>query len=155
MDVHVRRANPGEHRLLSEIAYQSKAHWGYSSADLAAWHAELTVSRESIRVQPTFVAELDDEVVGFFQLRVADRAQLEHFWVMPRSVRAGVGRAMLSRAVHEVGAAGHDTLRIDADPHAEAFYLACGARKVGERAAPIAAQPHRVRPQLELTIPQP
>jgi hypothetical protein len=38
-------------------------------------------------------------------------------------------------------------LRVDADPHAERFYLACGAVSIGTVAAPIAGQPDRVRPQ--------
>jgi hypothetical protein len=60
---------------------------------------------------------------------------------------------MLSAALREVHAAGLDQLQIDADPNAEPFYVACGARRVGERPAPIAAQPLRVRPQLVLAIP--
>jgi hypothetical protein len=40
---------------------------------------------------------------------------------------------------------------IDADPHAEAFYRACGALRIGGVAAPIDGQPQRVRPQLVLS----
>lgn len=49
-------------------------------------------------------------------------------------------------------------ITIDADPNAEAFYLACGVIRVGHVAAPIFADPSRVRPQLSLPIstsPQP
>ena len=43
-------------------------------------------------------------------------------------------------------------LAIDADPNAEAFYLANGARRVGEDAAPIEGLPGRTRPQLLLPV---
>ena len=38
--MHIRAAQPGEHRWLSEIARLAKAHWGYGSAELAAWHSK-------------------------------------------------------------------------------------------------------------------
>jgi GNAT superfamily N-acetyltransferase len=151
--VHVRAAHPGEHRLLSEIAYQAKAHWGYASTDLASWHAALTVTRESLLECPTFVAEADGAVVGFAQLRLQPpSAELEHLWVLPLFMRAGIGGALLARAMQQARAAGARELHIDADPHAEAFYIAHGARRVGRRSAPIEGQPHRSRPQLTLSV---
>lgn len=39
-------------------------------------------------------------------------------------------------------------ITVDSDPNAEAFYLACGASRRGKVPAPIAGEPHRVRPQL-------
>ena len=151
--MYIRAAHAGEHRLLSEIAYQAKAHWGYSTADLTAWHAALTVSRESVLHCPTFVAELDGEAVGFCQLRLdLPRADLENLWVMPAAMRHGVGRALLTHALQHLRAAGVRELHIDADPHAEAFYLSHGAVRVGQRSAPVEGQPHRVRPQLVLTV---
>jgi len=154
--VHIRAAHAGEHRLLSEIAYQSKAHWGYATADLDAWHASLTVARESVLGCPTFVAEVDGAVVGFFQLRLnGSHADLEHLWVLPAFVRRGIGGALLAHAMQQARAAGASALHIDADPHAEAFYMAHGARRVGQRSAPIEGQPLRVRPQLTLSVVDP
>jgi ribosomal protein S18 acetylase RimI-like enzyme len=151
--VHIRAAHPGEHRLLSEIAYQAKAHWGYASADLSAWHAALTVARDSVREHPTLVAEVDGAVVGFLQLCVqGPDAQLEHLWVLPAFTRRGIGAALLDHAVRVARAARVRELHIDADPHAEAFYTAHGAVRVGQRSAPIEGQPRRVRPQLRLPV---
>ena len=154
--MHIRAAHPGEHRLLSEIAYQSKAHWGYATADLDTWHAALTVARESVLACPTFVAEVDGAVVGFFQLRLnGPHADLEHLWVLPAFVRRGIGGALLAHAMQQVRGAGARALHIDADPHAEAFYIARGASRVSQRSAPIEGQPHRVRPQLRLSVVDP
>ena len=151
--MHLRAAHAGEHRLLSEIAYQAKAHWGYGTADLDAWHADLTVTRESLLERPTFVAEVDGTVAGFCQVQLTPpRAELEGLWVLPACMHRGVGRALLAHAVQHLRRAGVRELHIDADPHAQAFYHAHGATCVGQRSAPIEGEPQRVRPQLMLRI---
>jgi len=151
--MHLRAAHPGEHLWLSEIARQAKAHWGYGTAELSAWHASLTVSRESLLEWPTVVAELGGAVIGFAQWQLQPpNADLEHLWVLPQAMHRGAGRALLLHAQQHARAAGAQALRIDADPHAEAFYLAHGAHRVGQLSAPIAGEPQRVRPQLVLSL---
>lgn len=149
--MHIRAAHIAEHGELSHIARAAKAHWGYVAEDLARWEADLTVSTESIERLPTFAAVAESEIVGFCQMSfLSGAAELEHLWVLPSQMGKGVGRALLERAVREVVARGLDELRIDADPHAEGFYLACGAVRLGEKPAPAAGFPERVRPQLAL-----
>ena len=147
----LRAARADEHTALTALAWHAKAHWAYPSEALAHWRDELTVTSASIVSLPTVVAERDDTVAGFFQLRLDEPdAALEHLWVRPEQMGHGVGRALLQRALDDTHAAGRDRLCIDADPHAEPFYRACGALRVGEVAAPIAGQPQRVRPQMVL-----
>jgi len=147
----LRAARADEHAALTALARRAKAHWGYPADALARWHDALTVTRASIESLPTAVAERDGVVVGFFQLRLNEPdAALEHLWVQPEQIGHGIGRALLQRALGDSRAAGHGRLCIDADPHAEAFYRACGAERVGEVAAPIEGQPQRVRPQMVL-----
>lgn len=151
LPLRMRPALPDEHALLSRIARSSKAHWGYPAQDLARWRSALTVSAESIARLPTFVAERDGRILGFFQLRhTREQSELEHFWVSPSEIGKGVGRALLAHALREVCAGGRTRLVIDSDPNAEPFYTSCGAVRVGERPAPSMGQPRRVRPQLVL-----
>jgi GNAT superfamily N-acetyltransferase len=148
----IRRAQVDEHEVLSRIALEAKAHWGYCAEDLARWKADLTVSAISLAHQPTFVAERGRCIAGFFQLSFAsDDPELEHFWVLPEFMGRGVGRALLGRAVQDAAERGHIKLVIDADPNAERFYTACGAVRTGEKPAPVVGQPNRVRPQLVLS----
>jgi GNAT superfamily N-acetyltransferase len=150
--MHIRRAQVDEHEVLSRIAREAKAHWGYRAEDLARWEADLTVSADSVGRQPTFVAEVACYIAGFFQLSfAADGPELEHFWVLPAYMGKGIGRALIERAVREIAERGHVRLLIDADPNAERFYIACGAVRTGEKPAPAAGQPQRVRPQLVLS----
>ena len=99
------------------------------------------------------MAEVDGQVAGFAQLGpTPGRIELEHLWVRPAFMRRGIGRALLQRAVREASRLGHMALQIDADPYAEPFYLACGARRCGELPAPIRGDSRRVRPQLVLSL---
>ena len=151
-----RRALESEAQVLSEIAFKSKAHWPYSPAQLAAWRKDLTVTRETISTNPTYVVEIETKVVAFFVIApMSENWRLEHFWVLPSSMGRGIGRALLKHAVCIATQGGAMALEIDADPNAEPFYLACGARKVGSVAASIEGLPNRERPQMLIPIEQP
>lgn len=150
----IRRGRPEDSSQLTHIARTSKAHWGYSEEDMARWTAELVISPDSILDQSTFVAVIEEEPLGFCQLsRTRTGLELEHFWVLPDSMGRGMGRALLERAAEEARRLGYSRLDIDADPHAEAFYLNCGAVPTGAFIdAPISSDPQRRRPQLELKL---
>jgi GNAT superfamily N-acetyltransferase len=151
--VRIRAAQADEHALLSQIAHRAKAHWGYAPAELAAWQHDLTVTRQSVLDRTTVVAVVNDAVAGFFQQHVeGGLALLDHLWVLPSFMHRGIGAALLARARQDARAAGAGEIQIDADPHAEAFYIAQGAARVGQVSAPIGGQPQRVRPQLRLPV---
>jgi GNAT superfamily N-acetyltransferase len=152
--VEIRKATLGESKTLSDIAWRAKSHWGYDAAAMATWREGLLVSEPSLITQPTFAAEIADRIAGFYQVSLdAEKAELEHFWVEPDFMRRGVGRAMLAHAVNITASHGFAELHIDSDPFAYAFYVACGAIQIGNRAAPIAGNPQRTRPQFVLHLP--
>jgi GNAT superfamily N-acetyltransferase len=55
--------------------------------------------------------------------------------VLPAHIGCGVGARLLDHAVVTLRAEGVRVLRIASDQHAEGFYLAMGARRVGEVAS--------------------
>ena len=145
----IRRAAESEEASLSQLAWDSKAHWGYAAAMLDAWREQLAVTAARIREHPTFVAELGGIVAGFYSLHPGEGAwELDNLWVLPAFMHRGVGRALLAHALETAAQGGAREVTVDSDPHAEAFYLQCGARRRGAVAAPIAGEPHRMRPQL-------
>ncbi len=149
--MRVRSAQPGESEQLSALAFASKALWGYTTQQLRAWAIDLRISSESIARQPTFVIDADGHLAGVLQLNCASTPwDIECLWVHPALIRRGVGTRLVRHALACARERGHSEVRIDADPHAEAFYLRLGARRVGEIAAPIEGQPRRIRPQLVL-----
>jgi len=149
--MHIRRAVARDAETLSALALRAKAYWGYARTQLEAWRPVLEISPQTVSTHPTFVAELDGRVVGFYSLvPSASSWELDHLWVAPEHMQRGLGRALVLHALRTARAGGATSLVVDADPNAEAFYVACGAARIGEIAAPIAGEPNRVRPQLVL-----
>ena len=151
--MRIRPAVPEEAPVLSRIARLAKAHWGYEATQLARWDHELTVSPRSLQRSPSFVAETAAGIVGFYQLGMYTLPPvLDHLWVDPACMGRGAGRALLRHAQALLCAEGIAEIAVDADPNAEGFYLAMGARRVGAEPAPIAGDAARVRPQLRLAV---
>lgn len=146
----IRRARPDEADELTALCRRAKAHWGYSAQQLARWQDALTVRADVLANHPAWVAERDGRVVGYCLLLRTDDPYwcLEDLFVDPPVIGRGVGRALMALALNTAREGGARGLAIDADPHAEPFYLSQGARRVGTCAAPIPGEPMRVRPQL-------
>jgi GNAT superfamily N-acetyltransferase len=132
---HIRRALPEEAEALSELAFRSKAHWGYSDAFMRACRTELTLSRDDIETHPTFVVESRGEAIGFYTLeRVADdEVELGYLFVEPSAIGRGYGRRLLEHAKRQAVGLGFRSLVIQGDPHAERFYRMAGGEHTGFR----------------------
>lgn len=147
MRIEIRRAVPTDSERATELARAAKSHWGYPAEWLASWDADLKITSDDIERHRTFVAAVEDHVVGICQLQESEQhAFLEHVWVDPSHHRKGIGRALVQHA----RASAPGVLTVVADPHAEEFYLRLGARRVGEVAAPMPGAPERKLPLLEL-----
>jgi N-acetylglutamate synthase-like GNAT family acetyltransferase len=150
--MNIRRARADEAQALTALALAAKATWGYPHDQLAAWEPMLAVTAETVHNRPVFVGELDSRVIGFCSLIPGDADwELDNLWVDPSMMRRGYGRELFRHALATATSSGAKRILIDADPNAEAFYLACGAQRTGSIAAPIDGQPDRLRPQLMVT----
>ncbi len=151
---HARPATPDEITLLNEIAFRSKAHWGYTPTQMEAWRADLAISAQWIEQQQVHVAIANAKVAGFCAIVQDSPKQwrLEHLWVEPNAMGRGVGRLLLRCAAQVARSFGAADLMIDADPNAVAFYKACGALRVGEKPAPIEGAPTRTLPVFRLEL---
>lgn len=151
-DPSVRRARPGEAVRLSDIAFRSKAYWGYSPKFMAACRDELALSSDDVEATPTYVAVSQGEIVGFYTLARLSAAEVElgHLFVEPAAIGKGFGRRLIEHAKRRARAAGYATLVIQGDPNAERFYRAAGGRVVGE--TPSASIPGRLLPLLHIEL---
>ncbi len=147
----IRPATAGEAGLLSGLALRSKAHWGYDADFLAACRAELTVSEDYITSAPVFVLEEDGRVVGFYGLREqGTELELLYLFVEPAEIGGGHGKRLWQHAVKTAARLGFRKITIESDPYAEAFYLAVGARRVGEVSSTLLAG--RTLPLMEFAL---
>jgi GNAT superfamily N-acetyltransferase len=144
-------ATAAEARELSAIAHAAKAHWGYPEAWMRDWATQFEITPELIARCWTCVSRIDGRAIGF---AVVDDgpSELVHLWVRPEAQRRGIGRRLLGAAVDAARSRGLTALRIESDPNATAFYESCGARRVGERAAPMPGAPDRVLPLLAIDL---
>lgn len=140
----IRPARPCEAALLTRLAMSSKAHWGYDEAFLRTCRDELTVGRDDIERHTVAVLEDCGVVRGFYVLRSGDsaggsgtprRGVLEFLYVDPVAIGAGHGRRLWRDMVVSARQRGYKEVVIHSDPHAEGFYRAMGARRVGEVAS--------------------
>lgn len=149
--MEIRPARTGEAPALSALALRSKAHWGYDAAFIEACRDELTLRDDELAPRRTLVAELDGGVAGFGTLEGdPPYGELGMLFVEPAAIGRGVGGTLLAALVAAAREEGFARLAIDADPNAEAFYLAQGAVRAGEVAS--GAVPGRVLPRLELAV---
>jgi GNAT superfamily N-acetyltransferase len=147
-----RAARADECERLSDLAFRSKAYWGYSPDFMQRCRAELTISPEFLADSVVEVLEVAGEIAGFYSLeRVSlEVAELGHLFVEPGLIRRGHGRRLLERAARTALGLGFRVLRIQGDPNAERFYRSSGARRVGVQ--PSASIPGRELPVFELAL---
>jgi GNAT superfamily N-acetyltransferase len=119
---------------------------------MAACRAELSVSPDEVTAHPTYVFEIDREPLGFYALRElsAEAVDLQLLYVDPAHLNQGIGRRLMTHARDLARRRGYRTLVVQSDPHAEAFYAACGGRRVGTR--PSGSIPGRELPLLEIRL---
>jgi GNAT superfamily N-acetyltransferase len=148
----IRRAKPEEAGTISNLALRSKGHWGYDPAFLEACRDDLTISPKEIATSPVFVLEGEQGIEGFYTLDVRDDgvAVLDDLFVAPEAIGAGVGRRLWRHAVALAAALGCTEMELTSDPHAEGFYRAMGARRVGERESTVT--PGRTLPLLRYAL---
>jgi len=153
--MEIRAARPDEGTLLSQLAFESKAYWGYSPQFMAQCRDELRVSDELLASGLVWVATLAEQVLGFYSLEwmesdASPTLDLKHLFVAPERLRQGVGSALFEHAALRAATLGAKLLVIQSDPSAEAFYIKGGARRVGELESD--SIPGRQLPLLELSL---
>lgn len=150
MDIQIRRAAPDEAAVLTEIAHAAKRHWGYPENWIQHWQTDLTITPEFIRDNEMYVALKGEEIVGCCALSFNQSApELEHMWIRPEHMGAGIGRALLTHMKERAMNLKLPALELSADPNAEGFYERMGARRIGEVRSEIEGQP-RLLPRMTI-----
>jgi GNAT superfamily N-acetyltransferase len=129
----IRKAGSADAVTLTEIAHAAKRHWGYPEELIRLWDGALSVTPAFIEDHLVYCALDGGEVLGFYALsREGAVFELEHMWVRPQHLRAGIGTSLFAHALRTVRSEGGTVLKVASDPNAEGFYRRMGARRVGE-----------------------
>ncbi len=152
-ELEIFRAEPDDADALTRIAIAAKRYWGYPERWIEQWQEALTITPGFITDNEVYAAVFEEEMGGFYALvERGSKVELEHLWVSPEHIGAGIGRALFDHAVRRAAALGATTLSIEADPNAEGFYRRMGARRVGENIYEIEGH-RRELPLLILDVP--
>ena len=132
-NVNIRKAIPEDAATLTRIAHDAKRHWGYPENWIKHWQDDLTISPEFVAVNLVYVAESESEVLGFYALIIhGDKAELDHMWVAPEHIGAGIGKELFIHAMQTAAEQSIDAVEILSDPNAASFYRKMGAYQIGE-----------------------
>jgi Acetyltransferases len=152
MHLQVRRVLIQEAAALSQIAFASKAHWGYPKHWLEIWKPQLTFSPEYFEENESWVAEANGTSIAFYTLQEKDEnAWIENLWVSPELIGKGVGKELFLHAAALARQRGYKALQLEADPNAVGFYEKMGMDKIGERHSEVEGQP-RILPIMEMKL---
>jgi GNAT superfamily N-acetyltransferase len=148
--LRIRQAVKEEATRLSEIAQDAKRHWGYPEHWIKHWQDDLTISGDYVAANQVFLAEKDDQILGFYALIIRqDKAELDHMWVAPEHIGSGVGKELFIHAMQTASQRDVSEIEILSDPNAEGFYRKMGAHRIGEKVSEIDGQP-RILPRLTI-----
>lgn len=136
-EIRLRVAREDECRALSDLAFRSKAFWGYSRDFMEACRAELKVLAEDIANTDRHyvLAKSKGAILGYYapERLSVDEYELEALFVEPDWIGQGIGRRLIEHAKAQAWQGGAHCLIIQGDPNAADFYRAAGGVQVGER----------------------
>lgn len=143
------KARKEDAQILTEIALESRAYWGYSKEQIQSWKSDLTVTEEMFDQWTIFKYMDETKIVGFCILNLNEdspKAILEFLFVHPKFIGKRIGARLLRHAVYLASSKGRKVMNLEADPYAEPFYTKHGFQIVGKTQSSI---PNRFLPIME------
>ena len=157
----IRKAQPIDSELLTEISFAAKKHWNYPDNYYELWRDELTITKDYINHNIVFKAKYKDSVIGFYSIIenkedfysgdtfIKKGFWLEHIFIKPEYHKMGIGMLLINHAKQVSGELGISELLIFVDPYAKGFYDKVGAEYLFESKSSI---PDRMIPVYGLKI---
>ncbi|MGH1351912.1 MAG: GNAT family N-acetyltransferase [Methyloligellaceae bacterium] len=152
MHPNIRPATPDEHPILEDLAFRSKAHWGYGSAFMEASRPFLKLNMEQIENNHCFICEEKRKTLGFYSFNMKSTPpELTHLFVDPEYIGIGIGNFLWNHAITLCRNTGFSKFTFEADPNAaEKFYLKKGCRIITMQKSEV--DPGRQIPLMEFEL---
>ena len=125
---------------LTEIAIESKAHWGYTTEQIDSWREDLTVSLERFQKWEVYKFVAKDEIAGFYCLNLHagdDISCLEFLFVLPKFIGKAIGSQLLEHAFQESVQQKKLKMQVLSDPNAASFYAKYGFAEISREESSI------------------
>ena len=149
--IKIRQGKAIDAPALSELAFRSKAHWGYDKNFMDACRDELTYSASDFPAIYFGILE-DPMILGFYALDIHTKEKIEMtaLFVEPAYIGKGYGKALMNHAKIQAKVFGAKELFVQSDPNAEAFYVAMGGTNDGKKESQ--SIPGRLLPILKFSL---
>jgi N-acetylglutamate synthase-like GNAT family acetyltransferase len=130
----IKKANPNDHKILTEITKKSKAHWGYSDEQIEIWSEFLTVSKEYIETKSVYNLIVDDKIIGYYSFfhESENIIKLDNLFVLPDFIGKGFGKILMNDFLVQIKNSDAQKVILNSEPNAEDFYIKFGFVKVGQ-----------------------
>jgi N-acetylglutamate synthase-like GNAT family acetyltransferase len=156
-EIRIRRAtrNDGEHIWkVHTTAIRETCRSRYSEEEIAAWTSRLAPDTYDsvIRGKAMYVAQSEDEVVGFGQLDVV-KGEVEALYVRPEFSGEGVGSRLLRMLEIVAQECGLKRLFLDSSLNAEKFYQFAGYQSREETMHPLSGGLSIAAVRMEKVLP--
>ncbi|MFO7658287.1 MAG: GNAT family N-acetyltransferase [Bacteroidales bacterium] len=155
------KAIDNDSSILTEISFAAKRHWNYPDNYYDIWKDELTITKDYIRQNIVYKAQLGDLTLGFYSIvenksdiysgetLVKKGFYLEHIFIRPEYHKFGIGRLMIDHAKKISKNTGINNMLIFVDPYAKGFYDKIGADYLYDSKSSI---PGRLIPVYDLKV---
>ena len=134
--VDFRKAKQNEAKVISELAINSKAHWGYSSKFMEECKAELSHTPEQLINDKYIyiVAVKGESIVGFYKLEniLQETILLEALFIEASMIGCGLGRNLYEHAKQVCSDQGAVYIEVQSDPNSEGLYKTVGMNVTGK-----------------------
>lgn len=131
---NIRRAMALDSQILSDIAHNSEAYWGYDFEYMERFRSVYQVTEDFINRNETYILKNQNRIVGFYGLVENEQVNsLEYFFIEPKSIGQGYGKLLWKHLLDFTC----KNLRINefeiiTSPQAKEFYIKLGAVCLGE-----------------------
>ncbi|MCU0497841.1 MAG: GNAT family N-acetyltransferase [Anaerolineae bacterium] len=148
----IRRADPSEAAILTDLTMRSKASWGYDADFMREVAPQMQVIPDQIANSWTYLLTDETTIYGYYMLinpREGD-LWLESLFIEPTFKRMGYGRQLLDHALGLARELGYQTVTLESDPFAVRFYQQAGAHQIGEQVSTM--RPGRILPIIRFEL---
>ncbi len=132
--MNIEKAKPTDAKEITQLTMRSKAHWGYTPEQIAAWREELTITPTYIEQNEVFKLTDASKLIGFYTHKPINGhiLKLNFLFVEPAYIGRGYGGVLLTDFLCRIKTSPYHKVMLDADPNAQAFYKKYGFKVVGK-----------------------
>lgn len=129
----IRSASSKEDEILTSIAAESEAYWGYDEEFMEIYKIIYNVTSEIISENLAYVLEDEGDIIGFYVvIQEAYLGEVEYFYIKPRYMGKGYGRIMWEHMIDLCESFGILEIELVTSPQDKEFYINMGAVVVSE-----------------------